>query len=108
MQTFIQVVCTKGRSARDAIANDSRIEDSHLKILKERKPGRKPGWTKVKSTMPDRRGTVNIQWNPSTSILMCRVINKGAGKPNLLVGDFVDYLLGRHKKRVRHITIWAQ
>jgi hypothetical protein len=26
----------------------------------------------------------------------------------LLVGDFIDYLLARHRKRVRHITIWAR
>ncbi|MBI4194417.1 MAG: hypothetical protein HY526_04995 [Betaproteobacteria bacterium] len=107
MQTVIQVVCKTGRSMRDAVANDPTLEENGLKIVKERKHGRSPGWTKVKSAMSDRRGTVNVQWNASTSILMCRIVNRGAGKPNLLVGDFVDYLLARHKKRVRHITIWA-
>ena len=107
MQTVIQVVCKSGRSMRDAIANDPKLEDSGLRTVTERKPGRKPGWTKVKSTMGDRRGTVNVQWNAGTSILECRVVNRGAGKPNRLVGDFVDYLLARHNRRVRHITIWA-
>lgn len=108
MQTMIQVVCSNGKSMRDAVASDGQLKSHGFKVTKERKPGRKPGWTKVKSTSPDRRGTVNIQWSGSASILMCRVVNKGAGKPNLVVGDFVDYLLRCHKKRVRHITIWAR
>lgn len=69
MQTLIQVVCTKGKSVRDAIANDPRLKDNGLKLVKERKPGRKPGWTKIKGMWEGRRGSVNIQWNGSTSIL---------------------------------------
>lgn len=108
MQTLIQVVCTKGKSVRDAIANDPRLERNGLKLIKERQPGRSPGWTKIKGVQANRRGSMNIQWNGSTSILVCRVVNRGAGKPNLLVGDFIDFLLARHHRRVRHITIWAQ
>jgi hypothetical protein len=92
---------------RDAVADDSKLEEYNLRIVKEKKAGRKPGWTKVKSSMSDRQGTVNIQWNANARVLMCRVINRGAGKPSLLVGDFVDYLLARHNKRVGHIMIWT-
>ncbi len=108
MQTLIQVVCTKGRSMRDVIADDSQLGSYDFRILEEKKSGRKPGWTKLRSTMSDRRGAVNVQWSANTSILMCRVVNRGAGRPHLLVGDFVDYLLGRQKKRIRHITIWTR
>ncbi len=108
MQTLIQVVCTKGKSVRDAIANDQHLEENGLKLIKQRQSGRKPGWTKIKGMREDRRGSMNIEWNRSTSILICRVVNRGAGKPNLLVGDFINFLLARHNRRVRHITIWTQ
>ncbi|MFY9553749.1 MAG: hypothetical protein WAV47_03410 [Blastocatellia bacterium] len=106
MQTVMQVVCGKGKSLRDAIANDPRLHAYNLRILRERKPGRSPGWTKLKSTLADRRGTINIQWNASTATLMCRVVNRGAGRPHLVVGDLVDYLLDRHKRRLKLLTIW--
>jgi hypothetical protein len=33
------------------------------------------------------------------------VVNKGRGKPNLIIGDFVNYLLRRHNRRVKFITV---
>lgn len=108
MQTLIHVVCSKGRSVRDAVANDKNLEESGFHLLKEKQQGRKPGWTKLRGAREGRRGTINIQWNASSFILMCRVVNKGAGRPHLVVGDFIDYLLSRHKRRIRQITIWSQ
>ena len=105
MQTIIEVVCSPGRSLRDAIADDRRLPRSQFDVLRERKPGRSPGWTKLRSRAEDRRGSLNIQWNSATKILTCRVINKGSGRPNLVVGDFVDYLLRSHRRRVRLITV---
>ena len=108
MQTVVQVVCSKGKSLRDAIANDNCLEDYNFKILTEKKQGRKPGWTSVRSTDSSLRGTIKMQWSASTRFLICRVINKGAGRPNQIIGSFINYLLERHKKRLKLVTIWTE
>jgi hypothetical protein len=105
MQTIIQVVCTPGISLRDSIAKDRRLGDDDFEVIEEKRTGRNPGWTTIKSVYPDRQGSIKIQWLDSADILLCRVINKGGGKPNLIVGDFVDYLLKRYPRRLRSVTI---
>ena len=40
-----------------------------------------------------------------TSILLARVITRGLGRPNLIVGDFVDFLLKRFRSRIQAINI---
>lgn len=105
MQTLVQVVCTKGPSLRHKIANDSRLDDFGLKTPKKQQPGRAHGWLKVHSTESDRRGALNIQWHGSASILLCRVVNKGAGRPHRVLGDFVDYLFQRHRGRIEAVNI---
>jgi hypothetical protein len=90
---------------RDAIANDSKLTAHNFEVLLERKAGRSPGWTKLRSRAEGRRGTINIQWNAATKVLSCRVVNKGPGKPNLIIGDLVDYLLQRHRRRIRLVTV---
>lgn len=106
MQTLVQVICTPGLSVRDAIANDAKLDRHNFEVLRERKAGRSPGWTKLRSHAVGRRGSINIQWNAATRVLSCRVVNKGAGKPNLIIGDFVDYMLQRHRRRVKLITVF--
>jgi len=59
----------------------------------------------VRSRAEGRRGSINVQWNTATRVLSCRVVNKGSGKPNLIIGDFVDYLLQRHRRRIKLITV---
>ncbi len=105
MQTLVQIVCTPGPSVRDAIANDTKLDAHYFEILLERKAGRAPGWTKLRSRAPNRRGTINIQWGPTTKVLSCRVVNRGSGKPNLIIGDFVNYLLQRQRRRIKLITV---
>ena len=105
MQTLVQVFCTSGTSLRDAIANDAKLARHHFEVVLERKSGRFPGWTKLRSSGEGRRGSLNIQWNGNTRVLACRVVNRGAGKPNLIIGDFVDYLLQRHRRRIRLIAV---
>ena len=105
MQTLVQVICSPGPSIRDAIANDAKLEAHYFEVVRERKPGRSPGWTKLKSRAEKRRGSINLQWSATTKVLLCRVVNKGAGKPNLIVGDFVDYLLQRHRRRIKIINV---
>jgi hypothetical protein len=105
MQTLVQVVCTPGLSVRDGIANDAKLEAHGFEVVLERKAGRSPGWTKLRSRTAGRRGSINIQWNAATKVLSCRVVNKGSGKPDLIIGDFVGYLLRRHRRRVKLITV---
>lgn len=105
MQTLVQVVCTPGLSVRDAIANDRKLDAHDFEIVLERKAGRSPGWTKLRSRAESRRGSINIQWNAATRVLSCRVVNKGHGKPNLIIGDFVNYLMRRHRRRIRVIAV---
>ncbi len=105
MQTVIQIVCKRGVSLRESIANDKKLADDHFQVKEIRRPGRNPGWTKIVSTWPDRQGSINIEWIDSTNMLICRVINKGAGTPNLIVGDFVDYLLRRHRRRLKFLMV---
>ena len=105
MQTVVQVVCSRGRSMRDAIANDRRLGKHGLEMVQEKKPGRSPGWAKVKTTEGDGSGSMNVQWDGSTNILTCRVLNRGSGRPNLIIGYFVDYLLARFRRRIKLVSV---
>jgi hypothetical protein len=105
VQTLVQVYCSKGPSLRERIARDAKLEKHLLQITKEQQPGRKPGWLKLRSTESDRHGAINVEWDADTGILTCRVITRSGGKPNLIVGDFVEYLLARHRTRVRHLVV---
>jgi hypothetical protein len=105
MQTLVQVICSKGTSLRDSIVNDPRLSEFALVIHKKQQPGRRHGWAKIHSTEGRRRGALNIEWDADTSILVCRVVNRGAGRPNLILGDFVDYLFRRFRRRIEAVNI---
>ena len=105
MQTLVQVICTKGSSMRDKICNHSQLKKSDLKVSEKKQSERNPGWAKLHSTLPDRDGAINIEWDAGISILTCRVVTKRAGEPSLIIGDFVSFLLGNFKKRIETINI---
>jgi hypothetical protein len=105
MQTVIHIHCSRGRSLREAVAKDEQLQAHMLQVARQLQPGRSPGWLKLHSTEPNRRGAINIQWQAAGAVLQCRVINRGTGRPNLIVGDFLDYILARFRRRVRVITI---
>ena len=105
MQILIQVVCTKGRSLREAIANDRRLEGHHLQVVQQKRPGRPRGWAKLKSAAPDRHGAINLEWDADTNVLISRVVTRGKGKPSPIIGDYIAYLLARHARRVQAINI---
>jgi hypothetical protein len=90
---------------RDAIARNSKLEDHYLKVTEQRRQGRSRGWTKVRSTEPERHGAINLEWDADTNILISRVVTRGRGKPNLIIGDFVDFLLRRFPARIQAINI---
>lgn len=105
MQTLVQVICTKGTSLRDKISNHSRLEDSCLKVTERKWNARSRGWTKIHSTLPDRDGAINIEWDADICLLVCRVVTKRKGQPNLIIADFVDFLLSNFKTRIEAINI---
>jgi hypothetical protein len=104
MQTLIDIHCSPGPSLREKIAKDAKLADYRLKVLKEQKPGRSPGWLKLKSTESNCPGAINVQWQQSRA-LRCRVINRAGGRPDAIVGDLVSYLLARHRKRLRAVLV---
>jgi hypothetical protein len=105
VQTIIQVICSRGKSLRDSIVNDPRLPSAGFSVHGKLKPGRPRGWAKIHSVLSDRRGALNIEWDPDTNILLCRVINKRAGRPDKVLGDFVAYLFDRHRRRIRVLNI---
>ena len=105
MQILVQVVCTRGPSLRDAIAKDGRLDRHLLRVSEQKRSGRSHGWTKVHSTEPGRRGAINLAWDANTNLLLARVITRGPGKPSLIIGDFVHFLMSRYRKRIQAINI---
>jgi len=105
MQILIQVITTSKESLRQAITNDPRLETYDFKVTEHKRLHRDNGWAKIKSTLTDRRGAINLHWDPKSRILLCRVVNKGAAKPNLIIGDFIYYLFARYRSKIQAINI---
>lgn len=105
MQVMLQVICSKGPSLRQSIVDDRRIEKYGLTVSEQKRQGRPHGWAKVHSTTNGRHGALNVEWDASTAVLLCRVVSRGDGKRNLVVGEFVDYLMQRFPKRIQAINI---
>lgn len=106
MQSIIVVNCNSRRrgSLRDAIASDARLKDFDLSVQRHMKPGRNPGWAKLHSTEGDI-GAINLAWDGSTKSLTARVVTRGHRLPAAIIGLFVEYLLERHGKQIRGITV---
>lgn len=106
MQTIVQAICTTGESLRDAIGADTRIGRYGLQVTSQQTPGRSPGWTKLHSvTEPPRPGAINIEWDPRSSMLTCRIVTRGSRKPSVIVGDLVAYLVHEYSARIKAITV---
>lgn len=103
MQTLVHVLCSRGPSLRESIATDLKGRPHDLRVIREKQPGRAPGWMKLESSFM-ARGVLNVEWDPSSWVLSARVVTRG-NAPSPIVGDFVNYLLGRHRRRVKSIMI---
>jgi hypothetical protein len=105
MQTVIQVVTSGRGSLRDKIMTDPQLEKKFNLIPTEhQRPGRPHGWAKIHSAR-DAHGAINLEWHGSTGMLICRVVARFGNKPNSIIGDFIDYLLARHQRRILAIHI---
>ncbi len=107
MQYVIIVVCNSGPSLRDKIAKDIKIDEFKLKVSEQKRQGRRGGWTKIHST-EGAYGAINIQWDQSAYILSCRVISRKPGKPDEIVGVFINYLLTQYRKQIYAINIYPE
>jgi hypothetical protein len=103
MQILVQALCSRGRSVREAIGTDPRLERYGLQVTRQLQPGRAPGWLKLHAT-DATRGALNIEWDAQSYVLSARVITRRSRKPSPIVGDFINYLLDRHSGRVQSIT----
>lgn len=104
MQILVQALCTKGKSLREAIASDTRLDGHQLQVTRQMQPGRAPGWMKLHAT-DMTRGALNIEWDTQSAVLSARVITRGSRKPSPIVGDFINYLLARHGARVQSVMV---
>jgi hypothetical protein len=103
MQILIQVLCSKGKSLREAIAGDARLARHGLQVTRQLQAGRAPGWLKLHSV--DSRGAVNIEWDAQSAVLSARVITRGTRRASPIIGDFVNYVLDRHRGRVQSVVV---
>lgn len=103
MQTLIQVLCNNGPSLRDAVVNDSKLEKFNLVVRSKQSQGRAPGWAKIGSDLVP--GAINLDWDAANKILNCRVVNRGAARPDAIAGFLVEYLLARRRSRIQSIHI---
>lgn len=104
MQTVIQILCKGGKSLREVIANDGKLEEHNLYLARFRQQGRSPGWAKVRSKT-GAAGAINFVWSASSRTLTCRVVTKFGNRPYQVVGDFIAYLLARHSRRMITVVI---
>ena len=107
MQIIILVACYGGPSLRDTIAKDPKIADYDLQVSEQKRQGRPGGWTKVHGTQC-QYGAINIQWDPATCVLSCRVVTRKPGKPNAIIGSFIAYLVARHRRRIYAINVYPE
>jgi hypothetical protein len=105
MQTLIQAYCRRGPSLRERIARDRRLSRFDLEVIKEKQPGRSPGWLKLRSRNERIPGVANVEWDKGLKLLTCRVVTKLGNPPDRLVGDLVSYLIRGHGTRVESITV---
>ena len=103
-QTLIQVLAKRGPSLREMIIRDKKLGDFALKVSEQKRSSRSRGWSKLHSTN-GADGAVNIEWDGDTRILLCRVVTKGPGKPAVIVGDLVRYLLSRYSRKIESIGV---
>ena len=105
MQVLLHVICTRGQSLREAISRNGKLQNHNFTVSEHKRHGRSKGWAKVHSTLPDRHGAINLEWDADTGVLVSRVITRRRGRPNLIVGDFVDFLLSNFPRRITAINI---
>jgi hypothetical protein len=104
MQTNVFVSCKSGSSLRKDIINDPKLEDYNIVLQKCKTHGRPNGWTNLRSS--EHYGGIRVDWDANTSTLTSRIVTKGNGKPGGILGDYINYLTKRHKRRLKSIIVY--
>jgi hypothetical protein len=105
MQSIIQVTCYHGGSLREAVANDKRLKNYRLAVIRQKTSGRNPGWAKLHSTDPQIPGAINLEWDPATKTLLARIVTKGRNTADRIIGDFIAYLMRCQRRKIRTIVL---
>ena len=106
MEQLIQVHAKRNKSLRDKILADVvGLEKAGLSVRKEKTKGRNPGWAEITSDDKSVNGTIKISWEPTTEILTCRISNMGTGKPYPILGNFINYLMEKHKTKIKFLVV---
>jgi hypothetical protein len=106
MQIILHVVAeprVRGSLREWVISDLERSTDYQLRITREKKTGRNPGWAKVKAEGVN--GTMNIDWDAHSKTLTARAIGREGKIPGVLVGRFIRYLVEKHLEEVKAVTI---
>lgn len=101
MEIILRIICTRDGSLREKIAADKRLKDFSLTVTKHKMTGRNPGWAKIHSHQ--HPGAININWDKTTNILVCRAVTRGFNKADGILGTFIAYVFARHRKRIKAI-----
>ena len=105
MQVSVLVHCRRGKSLREAVVEHLRHSQTDgLEVVESRRWDRNPGWTKVKSA-DKKRGAINLEWSKANRVLECRVVTRGNRLTSPVLGDFITYLMNRHRSRILAITV---
>lgn len=109
MQVLMGIFCEEAKTLRKALGGDTRrLAEYGLEVIEEQGKDRIPGRKTLRSIWPDREGQVNVKWQGSDHLLMCRVIAEGDADPSRLAGDLTAYLLRRHRKGLEIICTLAR
>ena len=105
MTTVVHVVCYGSASLREKIVKDERLSRYGLQVSRQKISGRNPGWAKLHAVEHEIFGAINLEWDGPTKTLLARVVTRGRGKPDAILGRYIAYLLARHRHRIRSIEI---
>lgn len=111
MQNIVQVICKKGPSLRDKMANDMAKDKNarkfQLDLIQGKNMDRKRGWAVYKSRRDDH-GSLKCEWHAPSTTLICRFVTKKRNRAPFFIGDLVSYILCKHHKRVLAIVVREQ
>src|SRR5262245_33119760 len=101
---IVYMVCKpKTKSLRFSIGHDDDcLKEYGLRLGRQQKPGRKPGWTELTGG-PGTHGAIKIEWDGDTRVLTCRVVTRAAGNPSEIIAKFTHYMLDNYRRYIASI-----
>lgn len=104
MQYTLRIITKNTQSLRATINRDERsLARYELVLLQEKSNARDNGWSKLR--MAGESGVINYSWDPASSTLTARCISKKRNNPNLVMAQFIWYLMDRFQKKIHSIIL---